>query len=679
MAYNTGNPLGSTDPRDLVDNSAIVDQYANGDQPSTTDRLGNERMTWAGLEARVAAALEAAGYVYVGEYAGGITLSNYNEVVRDSGEFWRASASATLPYTTTGAGLPEGGALVSVGDAVLRQDLANSTDPAKGPAMIPYNDSLPYSEGTVGSALNKLQRANAKRLASALTRAVGGSPVTIKCYGDSLTYGMDTSGPNAGINGSAIPRATYQYPETLQSALSQSLMFPGGVTVTNCGYPGDTVLNGLTRWGEEGASDIAIIMYATNDAVESGGEPTVNSAEYVAGMRDFIDREAAKGAAIILLLPPPVEAINEVARKRQRNINAYRTLIREIGAYYGAPVFDVSQLIQHLSRPYSDETHLNGQGYNEWGWQLSSALVLNQSAPREVSAGTLLEPSDLIGMGISTRIINSTGARYGRLLEIPAGGRLNITVDARQDVIPVIHLLNTTNTVRSLTAFYSGGAARSGVQDIVLTDNSNVPPRKGYGIQPLHVGLRTVTISNLGANPAYIEYVRFEAKTRRLAPTATAAGYVSTISGQCTSRPKGTATWDTLVASGEYLSGDWEIAGRMYFAGNAPFCGIGVQSKIDEARSFPNDAVVVGRVANGLVVKELVGGAVTNTTYSAVFTAGVFEYDVLIKAEGGALSVYLDGVLIVDSQVVSSTDGYINMLSESNDVFKTETITVSMK
>lgn len=49
MAYNTGNPLGSTDPRDLVDNAGNLDEAVNSTDSTWTDRLGNERLTMAGM------------------------------------------------------------------------------------------------------------------------------------------------------------------------------------------------------------------------------------------------------------------------------------------------------------------------------------------------------------------------------------------------------------------------------------------------------------------------------------------------------------------------------------------------------------------------------------------------------------------------------------------------------
>ena len=72
--------------------------------------------------------------VPVADYAAGIEITQYNQLVRDeNGEFWRVSGQVELPYVTTGAGIPEDDALVPVGDAVLRQDLA---DPDKGAAMV---------------------------------------------------------------------------------------------------------------------------------------------------------------------------------------------------------------------------------------------------------------------------------------------------------------------------------------------------------------------------------------------------------------------------------------------------------------------------------------------------------------------------------------------------------------
>lgn len=68
------------------------------------------------------------------DYEAGIKITSYSQMVRDdNGEFWRVSGQVALPYATTGSGIPEGDALVSAGDAGLRQDLAN---PDKGALIV---------------------------------------------------------------------------------------------------------------------------------------------------------------------------------------------------------------------------------------------------------------------------------------------------------------------------------------------------------------------------------------------------------------------------------------------------------------------------------------------------------------------------------------------------------------
>lgn len=50
MPFNTNNPIGSVDPRDLIDNAPIVDEFANSDAPTVSNRLGQQRKTMKGME-----------------------------------------------------------------------------------------------------------------------------------------------------------------------------------------------------------------------------------------------------------------------------------------------------------------------------------------------------------------------------------------------------------------------------------------------------------------------------------------------------------------------------------------------------------------------------------------------------------------------------------------------------
>src|SRR5690606_35319455 len=85
------------------------------------------------------------------DYEAGITVTSFNQIIRGpDGEFWRAAAGTTLPYVTTGAGLPEEGAFVSIGDAALRLDLSDGNDPYLGAAIVGYGGS------TVKEAIDNL-------------------------------------------------------------------------------------------------------------------------------------------------------------------------------------------------------------------------------------------------------------------------------------------------------------------------------------------------------------------------------------------------------------------------------------------------------------------------------------------------------------------------------------------
>jgi len=50
MPYDTGNPVGSTDPRDFADNAETFDQVMNGAGETATNRVGDQVYTMAGLE-----------------------------------------------------------------------------------------------------------------------------------------------------------------------------------------------------------------------------------------------------------------------------------------------------------------------------------------------------------------------------------------------------------------------------------------------------------------------------------------------------------------------------------------------------------------------------------------------------------------------------------------------------
>lgn len=78
------------------------------------------------MQAQYDAFEQGAALVVIGDYAPGLVVDGYNKIFRKDGEFYRADASLSLPYTLTGDWLAESTKFVSVGDAVLRQELASA-------------------------------------------------------------------------------------------------------------------------------------------------------------------------------------------------------------------------------------------------------------------------------------------------------------------------------------------------------------------------------------------------------------------------------------------------------------------------------------------------------------------------------------------------------------------------
>lgn len=125
--YATGNPVGSTAVKDLYDNAENLDIAVNSiDQSSWVDRRGVRRKTFSGMEADIYTAVLNAGYVYTNpsSYQAGIIITQPNQIFSKDGEFYKASPSLALPYTTTGNWATEQSLFSSVGDATLRGDLS---------------------------------------------------------------------------------------------------------------------------------------------------------------------------------------------------------------------------------------------------------------------------------------------------------------------------------------------------------------------------------------------------------------------------------------------------------------------------------------------------------------------------------------------------------------------------
>ena len=78
----------------------------------------------------------AEAYTSLGAYGAGLVFNSYTETFTSDGVEYRPLTTLALPYTTTGVGAGEIASFRSVGDAILRSDLAEDSDPLLGSVLV---------------------------------------------------------------------------------------------------------------------------------------------------------------------------------------------------------------------------------------------------------------------------------------------------------------------------------------------------------------------------------------------------------------------------------------------------------------------------------------------------------------------------------------------------------------
>lgn len=123
--YNTMNPVPSADARDRYDNSQVFDELMNGAAPSTPDRLGVLRQSWAGMELAFAQFLANSGFELPAiTYAAGVVIERPSQLISYMGNIYSVKASSDFPYTLNGTFATDEPNLVLRSDESLRSELA---------------------------------------------------------------------------------------------------------------------------------------------------------------------------------------------------------------------------------------------------------------------------------------------------------------------------------------------------------------------------------------------------------------------------------------------------------------------------------------------------------------------------------------------------------------------------
>lgn len=163
--FNTGNPIDSSDFKDLSDNAKNIDQIVNSYQDTFKDRLGNERLTWTGVQKSssgdpsiaVAAASDALRYASAAEgFADDAKVSSSS-----------ASASAGDAHNTLNQ-------VLSIRDGIITQLSASEIklydDPQKGFNATPMDGYFSvYDENGIITTFKKVGPQSYTKIADNMT------------------------------------------------------------------------------------------------------------------------------------------------------------------------------------------------------------------------------------------------------------------------------------------------------------------------------------------------------------------------------------------------------------------------------------------------------------------------------------------------------------------------------
>ncbi len=544
----------------------------------------------------------------------------------------------------------------------LRGELADSL----GSNIIGYDNAEAYDTGTVGAgmlsiesdvtALENYTPSEFMTLATVLKKANDGGAITIACYGDSLTYGQDTSGTGTGdpINGASQTRSPNPYPEALRTSLT-TIGF--SATVYNRGYPGDTSSDGLSRWAAASSTDVSIIMYGTNDALNLGGTGLVSVDDFRINISAMIERERAKGSVVILMSPPDV-----AERIKNAKIAPYRAQMKYLADAYSIPFINAAEQIETITAKWTDNVHLTSFAYNEMGWHIAALFSNRAGAIQHVCAGQIYHPTDHIGYGGSTSFKTISGAKGNNLaISLDPLDVYAIGVYCDTDVLAIIHSLNSQGTASEIKAYYAGeSSATSGVESSALSHTSSTGFRQSLTAQKLSKGYRTLYILNIGSVSAYIEAIEFKGlsqgamnrgffhKSEALSGSFQPARYSSSVNG-----------WVMSDVS-RMLTSNCQFVAKLTLA-TVNTGGIALMDGMQTAPdNFALNAIFALRSADSLIIRELINGSATgDTTAGSIFPAtGSWTGEIEMEISGTTCNIYVDGALALSKPNITINRGY---------------------
>lgn len=410
--YNTGNPIGSTDPRDLYDNAQNYDFALNSlTEAIWLDRFGVGRRTWYGLEVMVADAAASYGIITLSgvSFTTGATV-NLNEALLNTANNtyykWTGSfpaggkvvPSSSTPESTGGIGP---GKWLSVGDTALRNDLAatggvnlvnGAAKQSDLDALSDYvSEALPYNGKTAATWGKTLQ---------------SGTTLNIKCFGDSTMWG-------AMANNVAV-QSTNNPPKMLKEVLLNL----SGVNnnIINYAISGSTLydmLRGTDGSGKtyqqrltESPCDVVYCNHGIND-----NQTNKDLLQYRNDLIDFVKISRKNNATPVLVTPNPQTTIQLGTPTKSKRFPLFVNVMKSVAKDMSVDIVDNNYFmskslnVYNINLLFPDGVHLSDAAYRQYGYNLAIPLITCHSLELD---------GDVAGLNGALWYTNSTNSQISQ-------------------------------------------------------------------------------------------------------------------------------------------------------------------------------------------------------------------------------------------------------------------------
>lgn len=502
--YNTGNPIESTDVRDMSDNAQNLDLFSLSNDDSFKDRLGNERKTLNG-------AVKDIGIPIIGDFTTGCTVTNVNQGVQEIGGSvyrWKGVLPKIVPPSSTPSGtggISPSGDWVDVGDASAYARIINELSQSDGVNLVGGAakqsdlDSLGVTVDYVVENISPIATKNlvAASIANALRNGIAQKAAS---YGDSTGFGYEAFAPLI-TDQVAIPPTL-----ALQNLMSQ-LQLP--LTVFNRCISGTSLasmIDGTDGSGSTFAEKVGVggidhdadIIYCNHAINDSAANSDI--VQFRSNLVKFVSLCRENGIVPVLVTPNPNPPAFSVTEDRSRRLVMFAEMTRSVAIEYSVDLvdqyyfFEKSQKVEVMVSMVPDGIHPSETMYVRTGQNLAIPLI-----------SSLLSMDDVNGItGISYKD-NLTSRSISGL-----GGRLGLTISATRGTQPqAMHIPVLFNEAASGFSVYgseSAGEDKVNVQlngftigvftdTKTLGDTSYVDNDYRYMVKAgVHAGLQLITL-----------------------------------------------------------------------------------------------------------------------------------------------------------------------------------------